>query len=50
MSQKCPDCGNHLEKINGVYLCPECDIEEPMNKCLETEHWEKGNDNSQEKH
>lgn len=34
---KCPDCGNHMEYINKVPVCPVCD--EPMNKTLNDDKW-----------
>lgn len=44
MSAKCPDCGSHMEYINGIPVCPECNDVEDMNKCLESEHWEQDHD------
>ena len=43
MSTKCPDCGNHMEYINSVPVCPVCD--EPMNKTMEDDKWVQGDNN-----
>ena len=34
---KCPDCGENVDYINGVPVCPVCD--EPMNKTLDDDKW-----------
>ncbi len=46
MSLKCPDCGSHMEFVNNVPVCPECDP--VMNKTMNDDGWRQGSDNSQE--
>jgi uncharacterized Zn finger protein (UPF0148 family) len=39
---RCPDCGEHLEMINGVPVCPNCDLSDDMNKTMEDDKWSQG--------
>lgn len=34
---KCPDCGELMEMLAGLPVCPVCD--EPMNKTLDDDKW-----------
>lgn len=29
---KCPECGEYLKEVRGVYYCEKCTIEEALNE------------------
>ena len=44
---KCPDCGETMEMISGILVCPECDM---LNKTIEEKPWcqgDKDDDNNE---